>query len=863
MKNVNKRIVFWLLVSTSFLLSIASCKKANDGVSVGGETLQFSIKDIKLYGESILNKKKITVSATAQHKKLEIYVSNCKTYEVEASIGGKSYKKTSEHGKAVISIPDLPVEEKQLVIELKSTGFENKTIKVTVNKGTLAEFDLTTLNLWGKSILGQDKITVSPNATSKQLEILVSNCQAYTATALLDGTTYTGTTSSSDIIIDIPDIPTEERALTITLVASGFVEKTISVIVNKEDNKEPENTIPAPDVSVSFIRADDGIKIEIVEEDQEVITAKTQGAIKISSASVEMATLTIDNKPITLTYSKRIYFHKLDNIKDEQNVEVLITYDHYKKERRKFTIKKVEEGDVPLTILNAKVYFGGAIGKFTEHKKIAFDKNKEATTTLSGITYSAVKLDMNFNNILEKGEVLECKNNRSVPYISDPDFSKGKCAGYIVSNINQETGEETPFKTINGNVYTERLLVGYGTTEFKIKITAKDGKSETYTLKIENSNKNVYNNKYDGSLQVYNVYSARSLIEVEKNSLFLPYYNKGPNIKNSKWNEAGFDDFAYIDKLGLSIVKKYSKPFVFYYNLFDKDNDKCQFKQRISKEYDRLTYVLTQMDPMGKCMDGCIAFENTLPIALFPLFYNKPIRKITKPVVNYQLKLRNNLKFKWDGEDIDAEDIFGFIFNYRIQTRYYEENNKNSGEKPLPIAMHQKVCLWENAKVKAEWSPFLSGATGSDKDVFIFAPKFNRADEVIDSIKHKIEIKSDNDDTYTVVRYLNNVTPEKNQNGEYVLGTIAGYETVHEFIKGKIYKVTVTVKYKDATIEDEKFTYLLDYKTEQSSPAEGPELLGVNSGFTNSESQLFGLPIQFNRLELNKPAKMNMLDIKH
>jgi len=177
--------------------------------------------------------------------------------------------------------------------------------------------------------------------------------------------------------------------------------------------------------------------------------------------------------------------------------------------------------------------------------------------------------------------------------------------------------------------------------------------------------------------------------------------------------------------------------------------------------------------------------------------------------------------------------------------------------------MHQKVCLWENAKVKAEWSPFLSGATGSDKDVFIFAPRFNRADEVIDSIKHKIEIKSDNDDTYTVVRYLNNVTPEKNQNGEYVLGTIAGYETVYEFIKGKIYKVTVTVKYKDATIEDEKFTYLLDYKTEQSSPAEGPELLGVNSGFTNSESQLFGLPIQFNRLELNKPAKMNMLDIKH
>ena len=47
-------------------------------------------------------------------------------------------------------------------------------------------FDVTGLRLWGKDILGKDKTSVDPAATSKVLEITVGNCTKFKVTASLN-----------------------------------------------------------------------------------------------------------------------------------------------------------------------------------------------------------------------------------------------------------------------------------------------------------------------------------------------------------------------------------------------------------------------------------------------------------------------------------------------------------------------------------------------------------------------------------------------------------------------------------------------------------------------------------------------------
>ena len=47
-------------------------------------------------------------------------------------------------------------------------------------------FDVTGLNLWGKDILGKEKTSVDPVATSKVLEITVGNCTKFKVTASLN-----------------------------------------------------------------------------------------------------------------------------------------------------------------------------------------------------------------------------------------------------------------------------------------------------------------------------------------------------------------------------------------------------------------------------------------------------------------------------------------------------------------------------------------------------------------------------------------------------------------------------------------------------------------------------------------------------
>ena len=138
-------------------------------------------------------------------------------------------------------------------------------------------------------------MTVDPSASSKVLEITVGNCAKYKVMARLNGKDYTYDAVAGLAEIEIDEIPTEEKTLSILLSADGFTEKAINVKVKMD-------IASAPDLTVYFhVEDENGRDVEITEDDQPVSTEKASGTLKILSPKVPMESVTIDGTPVTLT----------------------------------------------------------------------------------------------------------------------------------------------------------------------------------------------------------------------------------------------------------------------------------------------------------------------------------------------------------------------------------------------------------------------------------------------------------------------------------------------------------------------------------------------------------------------------------
>ena len=285
-----------------------------------------------------------------------------------------------------------------------------------------------------------------------------------------------------------------------------------------------------------------------------------------------------------------------------------------------------------------------------------------------------------------------------------------------------------------------------------------------------------------------------------------------------------------------------------------------------------IAIAIPKLDPNNKCLDACIGFENTLPKFLNPNYYNNPIKKITKPVYNCLLSLENKVTFPSGNgnKPLQGSIFFDLIYNYRLQTKYYEENNKNNGtKKPFPIAKFIKAKVSDSGEDFSQFVPFLSGAQKENKDVFKFTPFIldGKHDEVITSVTHNIRTKKEDEDMYEDVDGFSEVEPKKVEDEKkgiyYVLGTIKGNDSkVHEFVDGKIYKVTVTVKYKDSNKGEDKFTYLMDYKATKGNESALPEFLSVENNSYDSDSSLFGVPLHFAATEqVNIGEYLNVKDL--
>lgn len=737
--------------------------------------------------------------------------------------------------------------------------------------GGSKEFEITDIKLWNKPILNKPKVTVDPSASSKVLEITVGNCAKYKVMARLNGKDYTYDTVAGSAEIEIDEIPTEEKTLSILLSADGFTEKAINVKVKMD-------IASAPDLAVYFHVEDEGGRdVEITEDDQPVSTEKTSGTLKISSPKVPMVSLTIDGTPVTLTdANNKNVTKKFENLeKGQKTVEVAITYKYFKAENKRFKITKFNPGESPLGLVSAKVFYGDRSAK---SERLRFDSQNKAEVTLGEIRFSSVKLEMEFDRPLDKREVTSCNCGRSDSYGKDSreqgDFNDGRFAGYVISDVNPGTMEKKELTPISGRKYTEELVVGGDFAEFKIKVTSKsNSKTAEYTVKIINSNKVHATLGKDGRFKfgIFNGWARLTNFYGSKTQFMLPQYNKGPNFSNNNLNPEGFTDFAYVDKLFLICQETSTPPapFIFYYNIFEEKKDKHEFMRMYAgqSQNGKAALALPRLDLDQKCLDACVAFKDTLPRGLFVLFYGEKFRKIQKPIYNYRLELENGVKCGWDTESgLPASLIFSYAFNYRRQSMYYEANNKNGTEKALPIGMYQKVTDWEigGDNVPSGWLPFLSS---DGTDVFTFSPTImdKKPEEVIESVKYTIQTKKDNSagsgtDEYEEVADFKDKEPSKDSEGGYVLGTIKDDSSKkHKFEKDKIYKVVVTVKYKNQTNNEEKFTYLIDYKATDENKCEGPELLNVG-GLYDRDSSLFGVPIHFSDMQITGVERVEKFD---
>lgn len=691
-------------------------------------------------------------------------------------------------------------------------------------------------------------MTVDPSASSKVLEITVGNCAKYKVMARLNGKDYTYDAVAGLAEIEIDEIPTEEKTLSILLSADGFTEKAINVKVKMD-------IASAPDLTITFI-PQGGDSVVIENDNQNVFTETETATLKISSPKSPMKTLSIDGKDIALTdANSREYTHQISGITSDKSMPIVITYKYYTGINRTFNIKKYNQGQTPMEIVSAKVFHGD---KYGDYESLHFNEQGKAEVALNKIRFSTVKVEMTFNINTESREVTVLKGNKTIPP-KEKDDMKGRYAGYVVGEV--VNGEEKKFTPTSGKKYTEEFIVGISGAEFKIKVNGQNSKQKEFEIKINNTtNAPKHVETQEGGFLAYNGVSGRPLYLGTGEHVLLPSYSKGPIFSGGNTSDSIHVDLAYENKMAVIFQDFDKNPYWFYYNQYKKDQDKHEFiriEAKVSATASRADFIYDPSpNPSEKgCLDMLVAWENDAPYPLWHSYYNQEFTKLDKPNNLFLIGLLNDKKLKFSEksvkEDVDSGLIFDFIFNYRIQTQHYaKQSDENTS--PLVISKNQKFKWIQDDTERPTWAGFLKG-DGTDK--FVFKPAGVWDYKKIKSIKHTIWTGDEKDSCSTETQ-IKDVQPKVDQKARgFVLGTKNGgtapdTEEV-KFMNDKVYKVKVDVEYNDG--KSDVFLYVIDYKNENTLDFMGCDL-------PDTDSNLFGVPTYFGVMKnidmLRKPVSI-------
>ncbi|MGP1437965.1 MAG: hypothetical protein ACTTKH_02705 [Treponema sp.] len=706
-------------------------------------------------------------------------------------------------------------------------------------------FALDKYKIWNTSI--QAKTTVKPSSKNKKLELHAENCEAYSYVCKIGDKEYKGETKDGSVSMDIPDIPTVETPFKITLSSPGF-----------NNYEELQGTIKrevpiVTDLIVSFKGEED--TDQPVSNGQKFYTTKSKGTVKVMTTDSEISSVVVktnaNSKPVDLT-NKTSATTEIDTNTDVE-VTVTVKFIYFEDATINFSVKKyANKNAFPIRVLKAKILSGD---DDSTEKNLEFDANNKASVEISDVRYSAVKLEMEFDRKLSSYEIKEFKDARPNPYsvgegVNIPQEPvSGTVSGYLVAEMNN--GVEQKLTPINDKKYTEILIVGFGSVSYKIEFKGDNNTSETYTIEIRKSTSQFM--KKLGPVIVYNGLSGTHPFGVFRrnlpNTFLLPFFNKGHIFKKEGgFNLAGFQDLAYMGNLALAFVHVHDQPFYLYYNIYDENGDKHQFKRmKANVEQDTknntiaIVKFLTKDDDLNnKYFDAFLSSKDTYPNPMFPDYYGKKWRR-TSTKHPWLIQLENPKQFELKGTVYASSYFFNLTYNYRIQAMAYDKQHKTaSNNEYLTIAKSFGFSDWETGKNIDGWTQFLTGSDNDTyKDTFYLTPAF-KDKNIIKEVKYKIQKADSTGNNFTDETDHKDKTitkTEKDNETRYVIGNNGTSQ--YKFVDGNVYKVEVTVTYNpngsSTSEESETFKYILDYKNRKT-------LEPMSAEYDESFS-LFDLPI--------------------
>ena len=793
----------------------------------------FNVTTIKLWGRDIKDKDSIIVNATDTPKTLQVVVTNCTDYTVNAKLGEQNYTANATSNGISIAINDIPTEEKTLVIKLTGTGMKEftKTLKVKkdLNNTQPKDFDAGTFKLWGHYVdQDQDKVTVYADDKEKELYVYASNCDEYLVTVVFNGKTYKANATSKKAKIEINDIPTEEKEMIIKLSAAGMKDYVKNIKVKKEFSK-------AYDLKVFFKTEDDNIEKKVLENEKpEFQTTKTQGEVIVKTKNSIMTKISVNGHNVTLSSDKKSATYELDTSSDV-DVKVEVEFENFKKAERTFKVKKyANQNDIPFVCNKAKITYGNFYVAL-----LNFNSENEASVELDKIEYSCVKLEMEMNKALTSATLMECKDDRSQQYSTAPtnEDMMGIFSGRLKVTDNP----------IKDNVFTEYLIVGYGTVEYKFEIKSNNDEVKNYTVRIKNKNKNKIEAKNFAYSHNYGKEILLSGSHVWKWSMY------------SKLPLNGGKDMDALEYMGDDVKMDFYKQsdeirgeMYFYYRVYDDPSSKKHEFIRIGGRDINQTLYLTSVsiNPEEKYVDAFVAFKYKLPQGLHPIQTKNKWKKIVNK--GFLFRVENEVI----NGNVPSLNVYNDIFNYRVQAK----NAQNGAVLNIGIKQKYKDAFSGSEKTVNDngKTPFLGGGKfvqGEYPDFMVMTPTFSgKMEDNIESFKYTVKKNG------AVVDSMQNVslTPEKWTMGYFCLNAKDSdlnesggltFANLYAYEKGdagneNIYEIEVKVTPKGGS--EEVFNYKINYRGEESI-----DLMSLTNE-PDMDSNLFGVPTSYAETVVNE-----------
>jgi len=719
------------------------------------------------------------------------------------------------------------------------------------------EFKVAVLRVWNTDVLQRDVIT--PNVDeeiSKNIDIKVLNCKTFKVDCSIGDKNASTVGSEGAALVDFPEFPNGTNELTITLKAEGmktFVKK-LRVGIGLEDT-----------TAKVFLKLDDSSddsSLIRVDDNSERFTKKDTAKVVIKSEGV-MTKVLVNKVNVPISEDKK----SAEAPVTVGKVEISIEYAEFNAFLFNFKLTKLPENEkLPVMLNTATLYSGeGYQSKNELDFTVKNEKNENEmkdAVGLADIQYSVVKLVMTFDSPLEKVEFVRFQDGRSGEYESKPvetDLA-GIFSGRIVKEIDA-SGKEKELKNIDGNTYTEYLVVGAGKVDYTIKFTAKDRKEQTYKIKINNvmerkffevdAEKNGKFTKFMNGLTYYGLYARNNIFRwtgYTKQPWDLTAY-KGSY--QDWWASMQQPEYMgdNID-ITLSTNADIQGKLYFCYNISQNLRaSKChewvrmELEEKIEKvEGQDYKCIHPIIDPKESYLDAFVGVKDSLPWISMPVSTDKKwkkildkgfILKIARSEIVKKMRMSNK---KLEEYDKEADKIFEEVFNYRIQAKTYEKNNNAEGlrKSPLVVAMKQTwVQTTDLAEVKFKPEAYLitgDNSSSSKRDIFAMVPTFSGdMGESVKSFKYTIAKEGSTDPkdkkeyTYTDVAGMTSFVIGGEKGCTYTQRqgdtppAVTGHDKIFQFEKGaenneNVYKVEVEVELK--TGKKEYFNFVIDYKNE-------------------------------------------------